>query len=170
MNSLSRFSRWKSWQARDTLERLQFPGGYAIAISQANLADCPFALVSQIVYFGMTNAGGGLRSRLKQFDIVIRTGKGFHGGADRFRKDYPEPENSLSQFFVAVAPFECNVMSATPSDLRSMGAVAQMEFECFAAYVEHFGQLPKYNDRKKSPKASKAVVQEGVLYLPEDRN
>jgi hypothetical protein len=33
-----------------------------------------------------------------------------------------------------------------------MGEVAHLEYYCFAKYVKIFGQLPKFNDKKKAPK------------------
>ena len=151
-----RFSRWKAWQARTELDRLHFPGIYALAISPVSLSDQVFSCTNQIVYFGMTNSVAGLQGRLKQFDNTIHEKTG-HGGADRFRHDYPKPKDLLHQLYVAVLPFECEVSSNTPSDLLTMGKVAMAEYECFARYAELFGHLPKYNDKKKSPKFSRTV-------------
>jgi hypothetical protein len=36
-----------------------------------------------------------------------------------------------------------------------MGAVARAEYLAFAKYAERFGVLPKYNDKKNSPKRKK---------------
>ena len=33
-----------------------------------------------------------------------------------------------------------------------MGRIAKHEYDCFAAFVEMFGRLPEFNDKKKSPK------------------
>ena len=35
-----------------------------------------------------------------------------------------------------------------------MGEVAKLEYDCFAEYVEKFGNLPEFNDKSKSPKYS----------------
>lgn len=102
----------------------------------------------------MTNALAGLKGRLKQFDNTI-IGKRGHGGADRFRYDYPRYKDLVPQLYVAVMCFECNVASNAPADLVIMGDVAKAEYDCFAKYVEVYERLPKYNDKKNSPKHSK---------------
>jgi hypothetical protein len=33
-----------------------------------------------------------------------------------------------------------------------MGNVVKQEYECFAVFVEKFGKLPEFNDKKRSPK------------------
>lgn len=150
----ARFSPWKAWQARGSLTGLHFPGVYAIAISHHDLSNKPYAWLPEIVYFGMTNSVSGLRGRLKQFDNTIN-GKVGHGGAERFRYDFPPSNGLLDRLYVAVAPFECNVISNAPTDLITMGSVAKAEYECFAKFVELFRRLPKYNDKKNSPKLDK---------------
>ena len=54
--------------------------------------------------------------------------------------------------FVAICAFPCDVKKKLPSDLRVIGAVAQFEYECFALFAEKHGQLPEFNDMKRSPK------------------
>src|SRR5580692_86190 len=78
------FSNWESWTQRAAIADLAFPGVYAIAISRVDISAKAFSWRPEIVYVGMTNAKGGLRSRLKQFDDTIRGGNG-HGGAHRVR-------------------------------------------------------------------------------------
>lgn len=153
----TRFSRWQEWRTRDELEDLHFPGVYAIAISQKDLSGKAFAWQPQIVYFGMTNSVAGLKGRLKQFDNTIN-GKTGHGGAERFRHDFPRSSGLQEQLYVAVAVFKCKVTSNVPSDLLKMGSVAKAEYECFAKFVELFGHLPKYNDKRNSPKFDKVVI------------
>jgi hypothetical protein len=100
----------------------------------------------------MTNSVAGLKGRLKQFDNTIFGKPGFHGGADRFLTDYPNYTSLTEILYVSVAPFECDVKSSTSIDLLTMGDVAKAEYECFAKYKKLFGRLPKYNDKKISPK------------------
>ena len=150
-----RFSHWARWADRNELEGLGLPGVYALAISERNLRGRPFSWIKQIVYFGMTHAFAGLKGRLKQFDNTILE-KGGHGGAERFRHDYPNPKKLVPLLFVAVAPFKCDVGSYKPDDLIIMGDVAKGEWECFAKYAEAYKRgLPKYNDKKNSPKYGK---------------
>ena len=88
----SRFSKWAAWADREKLEELTYPGIYALALSKVNLSGRPFSWIKEIMYVGMTNSKGGLKSRLKQFDNTIR-GKTGHGGAQRFRYDFPNNNN-----------------------------------------------------------------------------
>lgn len=99
----------------------------------------------------MTNAKGGLKSRLAQFDNTIKGRRG-HGGAQRFHFKHPDYATLAAKLYVAVRSFECDVASDEPSDLRIMGAVAQYEYECFALFAQRFGRLPEFNDMKLSPK------------------
>ena len=124
-----RFSRWIHWARRNELDGLRFPGVYAIAISSSNLSNKKFSWARRIVYFGMTNAAAGLRGRLKQFDNTI-IGKTGHGGADRFRHDYPSHKALVPLLYVAVVPFACSVTSNAPADLITIGDVAKAEYEC----------------------------------------
>lgn len=148
------FSSWKSWEFRETLGDLSFPGIYALAISEKNLSDQRFTWPREIVYFGMTNSIAGLKGRLKQFDNTI-IGKTGHGGADRFRNDFQSAEELNPLLYVAVRRFKCDVRSNLPSDLITMGNVAKAEYECFAEYVTIWGSLPKYNNKQEAPKFSK---------------
>lgn len=145
------FSDWSKWSNRNGLERLHFPGVYAIALSDFDIAGTEFSWRREVIYVGMTNAKGGLKSRLRQFDNTIKGGDG-HGGGHRVRFKYPDYDTLAPSLYVSVHPYECNVESTQPFDLRIMGEVAKHEYECFALFVEKFDQLPEFNDKKKSPK------------------
>lgn len=145
------FSNWVKWTERNELIEIKNLGVYALAYTQLNISNRKFADRPEIIYFGMTNAIGGLRSRLNQFDHAIKGGRG-HGSGQRVRFKYPD-YNHLSQcLYVSVMPFECDVESNEPEDLRIKGDVAQQEYECSALFVEKFGRLPEFNDMKRSPK------------------
>lgn len=150
-----RFSVWARWKERTALDGLQHPGVYALAIAQSEIAGEPFSWRGEIVYFGMTNAKGGLKSRLKQFDDTIRGGRG-HGGGHRVRFKHGDYSTLAARLFVSVWPFICDVGSFKPTDLRVMGNVARSEYKCFARCAEEFGCLPEFNDKKRSPKTEKA--------------
>jgi len=105
----------------------------------------------------MTNSVAGLRGRLQQFENTI-IGKSGHGGADRFRYDFPDHRLLKPFIFVAAMPIECDVTSNKPESLLAMGTVAMAEYECFAQYVELHGELPKYNNKKSTLKWSKNKV------------
>ena len=133
---------------------LRHPGVYAIALSDADLSGQPFSWLSCIVYVGMTNSISGLRGRLRQFDDTIAGRHCVHGGADRVRYKYRNYEILVSEMFVAVSPRPCRPDSYSPADLRTMGDVAKLEFDCLARIVEMFGCLPEFNNKGASPKYS----------------
>jgi hypothetical protein len=155
-DSRLQFGSWKKWKDRSLFEEnMKYPGVYSVALSDHDLAGSDFSLIKEIVYFGMTNSEGGIRSRLRQFDNTIK-GKEGHGGAVRvrhyMRSNNIDYETISSLLFVAVFHIKCHVNSHSPDDLRKMGLVASLEYECFARYWEQFGRWPKYNDKKLSPK------------------
>ncbi len=147
------FSQWIKWEDRNSLNGIKYPGIYCIAISETDLSNQDFEWISRITYVGMTNSIAGLRGRLKQFDNTI-IGKRGHGGADRFRFKYENYQDLVDKLYVSVCSFECNVKSNDPKGLRIMGNVAKFEYDCFAEYVERFGDLPEFNNKSKSPKYS----------------
>jgi hypothetical protein len=144
------------WERRGEHEHLAYPGVYVIATPKRPLGSRRFDWTPDIVYVGMTNAVGGLASRLQQFANTL-DGKRGHGGADRVRLRYRRHTEFARHAFVAVAAFRCDPRSAQPRDLRVMGNVARFEFQCLAAYVELFGRLPEFNDKRRSPKFSVTV-------------
>lgn len=135
---------------------VEYPGVYALAYSTKNIAGKPFSWRKEIIYIGMTNAVSGLKGRLKQFDNTI-SGKTGHGGADRVRFKHRNYGKLVKNLYVAVVPFKCDATSNEPTDLKKMGEVARFEYLCFAHFVEKFGELPEFNNKKHSPKYSKSV-------------
>jgi hypothetical protein len=152
-----RFSEWTPWQGRNALSGLKYPGVYVIAHAIEPMAPKAFEWRKEVIYIGMTNSESGLRGRLKQFDNTL-VGKSGHGGADRVRYKFRDPIALMPCLYVAVAPFECDVTSGNVSDLRTMGDVAQFEYLCFAHFVERFGRLPDFNNKKESRKYSLTVA------------
>lgn len=146
------FSDWTRWINRAELKGLRYPGVYVLAISPSDLSGQPFSWNPEIVYIGMTNSKGGLKSRLGQFDNAIRWKEG-HGGGSRVRFKHRQYSELAQRLFVSVCYVECDVKSNTPSDLRRMGVVASFEYECIACFIEEFGRLPEFNDKQRSPKA-----------------
>jgi len=134
----------------------KLPGVYVVAVVDSSLAGQEFSWIPEIMYVGMTNAKAGLKGRLKQFDNTI-VGKSGHGGADRVRYEYQDYPSLIDRLYVAAVAFECDVKANSPTDLRVMGKVASFEYECLAQYVERFGQLPKFNDKRASPKYSLTI-------------
>ena len=152
------FSDWIRWVDRNNLSSLDYPGVYALAILATDLSGQTFDWQPEIAYIGMTNSRGGLRSRLKQFDNAVNWKEG-HGGASRVRYKYKEYSELVPNLYVSVCSVKCNVKSNTPLDLRLMGEVAKFEYECLARFVEKFGRLPEFNDKKRSPKARRTSIQ-----------
>jgi len=152
-----RFTKWVQWHERGQLAAVKYPGIYVIAIADSTFDPIEdFCWVNKIVYIGMTNSVGGLRSRLQQFDNTI-IGKSGHGGADRVRFKHQNYQLLSEKLFVSVASFECDVKSNKPNDLLTMGDVAKFEYECFAEFVRIHGVLPEFNDKKGAPKYSLTV-------------
>jgi hypothetical protein len=153
-----KFSNWMRWHERNKLGgAMKYPGVYVIALSEKDIASTPFKWCQNIIYIGMTNSKGGLKSRLQQFENTIKGMEG-HGGAARVRFKHRDYSALVSTMFVSVSHTECDVTSNKPSDLRLMGKVVQQEYECLAIFVEMFKKgLPEFNDKKKSPKKLSAV-------------
>jgi len=154
------FSKWSKWEERNKAPDIRNPGIYAIAISEKDIAGDHFQWIHEVVYIGMTNSIAGLKGRLKQFDNTI-IGKRGHGGADRVRYKHQDYKKLVNKLFVAIAPFNCDVQSNKPKDLRVMGDVAKFEYDCFAQFVEKFASLPEFNNKKKSKKYSLTIGRSG---------
>ncbi len=150
------FSNWRSWTERGDHVDISLPGVYAIALTGESLAGHSFSWRKDIISIGMTNAVAGLKGRLKQFDNTM-VGKRGHGGADRVRFKHRDYRAFCKQAYVAVASFQCDPASNVPKDLRIMGNVTRFEYWCFAHFVEQFGELPEFNNKKEAPKYSLTV-------------
>jgi hypothetical protein len=145
-----RFESWQRWTDRAGRPSCAFPGVYAISISEKNLADTEFSVLESIIYFGMTNVE--LRWRLENFHKTATLTRCEHGGAERFVYKHQDFNKVSNQLFVAQWPFEAPPKPSRAETLRLKGRVLQAEYECFAAYVEAFGdRLPEFN-RPDSPK------------------
>ena len=125
------------WDKRLTcLNDLDHPGIYALLISESALEGTPFEWTKDIAYFGMTNSAAGLKGRLSQFNNTLRNINGpGHGGAERFRYDYPDGEGLAKRLFVAVCPFRRNGREVTPDNLLVYGQVAMAAYIAFAEYL-----------------------------------
>jgi len=145
------FTRWVKWKDRDQLDNMKYPGVYALAISEKDISDTDFDWIKEIIYIGMTNSRGGLRSRLQQFENVVM-GKEGHGGSKRVIHRHTDPQKLLSTLYVSVKPFQCNVKTNQIGDLLVMGKVAEYEFIAFSEYVKRFEELPEFNDKERSVK------------------
>jgi hypothetical protein len=147
---IDKFTNWVKWEDRNTLEGINYPGIYCIAVSSKRLK--VFDFIPELVYIGMTNSKGGLKNRLNQFNTTIMKRPTQHGGAERFLYQYENYEEVKDNIYVAICSFKCDTKMPTSDDLRIMGEVAKCEYDCWAIYLENFDRLPKFNDVKKSPK------------------
>lgn len=150
---LYNFNKWHKWVNRADLPNSNFPGVYIIAKSNSDISGHKFLWIPEIIYIGMTNSKGGLKSRLNQFDKTLCRNIQ-HGGADRMLYKYRNYEELENNLYVSTVTIECDVKSNRPEDLRLMGEVLRLEFICFAEFVERFGHLPEFNNKKTSPKYS----------------
>jgi hypothetical protein len=125
-----------------------------IAISNKELEN-QSPCFSDVVYIGMTNAKGGLSSRLKQFKFGLLKGKG-HSGANTIHKEYFDKGvkyvEGTSQIgketvYVCTSPVKCDTKEPTENVLRIMGQVAYLEYEVMAQYYEAMSKKPKYNKK-----------------------
>jgi hypothetical protein len=138
------------WRDRNHLQGIKSPGVYAIVKSGKDIAARRFSWRKEIVYIGVTISKGGLKSRLQQFDNVIRKGKKGHSGAERFQKSNPDCDKLVHWLYVSISYTECNDLKRSPpapSDLRLMGKVLRQEYECFAVFVKQFKKWPSSNDK-----------------------
>ena len=77
-----RLSNLVKFDQRDELRNTNYPGVYVIAVSIRNVTGTRFKWTKEISHFGFTNAVGGLRGRLNQFNNTLRDKAGpGHGGA-----------------------------------------------------------------------------------------
>jgi hypothetical protein len=158
----TRFSRWYKWSDRSEIPNLRMPGVYVLAVSSAPIEGKAFSWLPEIIYVGMTNSVHGLTARLRQFEETIRGTRCNHGGADRVRYKYRSFSALSKKLFVAIAPVRCDVTTNAPDDLRAMGSVAKLEYDCLAEFVERQRQLPEFNDKKRSKKYSLTDGRKGL--------
>jgi len=155
------FTNWQPWLSRNKLgEILRYPGIYVVRLcSETAPENLSFQWAEDVIYVGMTNSVAGLKGRLAQFDETMRTPRVTHGGADRVRLKHQDYNHFASSAYVAVCHVVCDVTSNRPDDLKLMGKVAELEYLALAIYVEKFGRLPEFNNKKATKKFSKTTEQ-----------
>jgi len=149
------FSIWTHWQDRNQSDNIKYPGVYVLSYTRNNIFGKRFDWMEDIIYIGMTNSKGGLKSRLQQFENTIARKAKQHGGAERVIYKHSNYNKLVSNLYVSARPFMCDVTSSGVKDLLVMGKVAEFEYICFAEYVKRFKCLPEFNDKKRSPKRKK---------------
>jgi hypothetical protein len=152
------FSPWFRWNERGQYPGIKFPGIYVVAISKDDISETEFSIRKEIIYVGMSNAVKGLEGRLKNFDNTIQylVKPSQHGGADRVRYKHQNYKSLVKKLYVSLRHFPCYPANETATDLRTMGKVANAEYQCMAQCVEELGALPEFNRKKESAKYSRS--------------
>lgn len=144
----------KNWteltKAINEIEKI-YPGVYLISWSREELEGEKVQL-KDVYYIGMTNAKGGVKSRLKQFRNGIIKGVG-HSGGNRWRKEKNKgkeyDQKNGKKFYSAYVQIECIVIKGVRSadDLRKMGNITKLEYEMMALYKKETGGEPEGNKK-----------------------
>jgi hypothetical protein len=129
---------------------LIYPGVYFLAFTFEKIAGATVK-PDQVLYVGMSNSAGGVRSRLKQFIKGIEQ-NGYHSGAMRFYREHCKGEpfaqlKTRKRLYVAALTIECegDKVDARPKDLRLMGHVACLEYYAIARIAQRTGKKPALN-------------------------
>jgi len=158
---MKNFTPWVLWEKmKKDPDGINCPGIYLITFDKKVLNKAADPTQSEIVYVGMTNSKGGIKSRLKQFVCAVR-GTKVHSGGSRVRYQikrnknfefYKKQEELLKNLHISFCAFKCNVKLVSPETLRVMGEVAKHEYYVLSDYLEKNKCLPRFNDRKLSPR------------------
>lgn len=143
---------WTHWHNRQTIKDLNQLGIYFIAFSDKDLEGKPFSMIKEIIYIGMSISMKGVKGRLKQFESAMRGANGRHGGAERVRFKHKDPEAFFKNAYLSVMLFPVSESRKTPKDWKQKGECVKHEYESFGNYLEKYGELPEFNDMKRSKK------------------
>ena len=151
--------RWKSFHDDHPFsdgESLKSPGVYMLAYTKSKLRG-KLIKENDVLYVGMSNSQGGIRTRLKGFGDGLET-YGIHSGAKRFYREYQNgrPFSKLKdqgRFFYATLTIDCisEKSKLQPSDLRELGHVACLEYYAIARIKQKTGRMPTLNKFGKRP-------------------
>jgi hypothetical protein len=153
--------RWKPLNDENInkINNGNFPGVYLLAYSKEDLED-QILSPTQIYYVGMSNSIGGVKSRLKQFQVSLKDnvairGKTLHSAGNRFK--YSDPFRSYKhadisnpfKFYVTIKTFPCTVKKdlRTSKDLQIMGEICRLEYFIIAFVKEQTGFEPQLNTK-----------------------
>jgi len=108
---------------------------------------------SDIFYIGMTNAIGGINSRISQFLAAIECGKG-HSAGNRFYERFCNltafsESNMNEKFYYITKFFSCNVskLSRESKDLKIMGNICKLEYYLPAHVNDKTDKEPELNKK-----------------------
>lgn len=146
--------KWLTFpESIDLMENGQFPGIYIFAYSEKKLEDREIS-IDDIFYVGMSNAVGGVKSRVNQFNSCIEGNAENHSGGKRFfnvfsneipYSEFGGDKKLYFQFFTL--PCDVRKRYRSASDLRRMGLIAKLEYEMLAFIKENTGNEPELNKK-----------------------
>lgn len=145
-------TKWYKWNDRNRIKDKNQPAIYYIAYSKNNISNKKFKYVREIIYIGMTISNLGLKGRLDQFENAMKGKDGGHGGAQRVRFKYNNYDKFLKNAYLSARIFKLSKNRNTANDWRIKGACVCHEYKSFAEYLDIYGNLPEFNDQKKSKK------------------
>ncbi len=145
-------SNWKKWNQKNSTQNLNQPGIYYLAYSENDISDTPFDMIKEIIYIGMTISKNGVKGRLGQFVSAMKGKKGIHGGGDRVKFKHNDEKSFFDKLYVSVCSFQLSNSGETSNDWRIKAECVKHEYVSFADYIDKQGQLPEFNDQKRSKK------------------
>jgi hypothetical protein len=129
---------------------LRHPGVYLLAYSGRSLEGSAIK-AHDVLYVGMSNSAGGVRSRLNQFKKGIEENH-HHSGARRFFREHGGGKpfaaaGTRRRLYFSALTFECESRKglAKPDDLRIMGHINCIEYYAIAHVAEQTGKNPPLN-------------------------
>lgn len=143
--------KWIKWNNRLHISEIKEPGIYFIALSDMELTGKPFELNKEIIYIGMSISKKGVLSRLSQFEKGMLGKDGTHGGAERVRFKHKNPDSFFENIYVFVKSFPLK-QNDEVYNWKQKGECVKHEYVSFAEYLNNYGELPEFNDQKKSKK------------------
>jgi hypothetical protein len=145
-------TKWHRWSDRNKIVNKNQPAIYFIAHSEKDISGNDFSLIKEIIYIGMSISIRGLKGRLDQFEAAMKGKNGVHGGAERVRVKYEDPEEFFKKAYISAKIFKLSNTRDTANDWRIKGDCVGQEYKSFADYMDRFGCLPEFNDQKRSKK------------------
>ncbi len=143
--------KWIHWKNRNQILDIRQPGIYFIAYSLNDMSNHDFKFQKEIVYIGMSISKKGVLGRLYQFKRAMEGKNGIHGGAERVRFKHKNYLHFFENCYLYVDTF---VLSEKDEvfNWKQKGECVKQEYVSFANYFEKHGELPEFNDQKRSKK------------------
>lgn len=143
--------KWSKWQTKNQIPDIKEPGIYYIAHSNEDLSNQFFDFQKDIIYIGMSISKKGVLGRLYQFEKGMEGKDGTHGGAERVRFKHKDHIEFFDNCYLYVKPFKLSKENDV-FNWKQKGECVKHEYVSFANYLEKYGELPEFNDFKRSIK------------------